>query len=71
MSISLKEIFTSCGYDMEDLEDLKRVQNILYDAEDLQEEIDAKIYDIENINQDEEREHILADYAYHEAQEEW
>lgn len=71
MSISLREILESAGYDMEDLEDLKRVQNILYDAEDLQEEISDKIYDIENTNQDEEREHILADYAYHEAQEEW
>ena len=71
MSITLKEILENAGYNMEDLEDLKRVQNILYDAEDLLEEVNDRIYDIENTNPDEEREHILADYAYHEAQEEW
>lgn len=67
MSVSLKEIIEGAGYDLDDLDDLKRVQNLLYEAEDLLEEINDQIDYLENRNPDQEREEALADYAIMEA----
>lgn len=67
MSVSLSEIIEGAGYNLEDLDDLKRVQNLLYEAEDLAEEIGEKIDYLENRNPDQEREEALADYAIMEA----
>ena len=48
MSVTLQEVFEGAGYDFENLEDLKRVRGLLYEAEDLTEEVDEKIDRIEN-----------------------
>ena len=63
MSISLKELFEASGYDFEDYDDLQRVKNLLYEAEDLAEEVDEKIDYIENRNVDEEQAEADAEIA--------
>ena len=63
MSISLKELFEASGYDFEDYDDLQRVKNLLYEAEDLAEEVDEKIDYIENRNYEEEQAEADAEIA--------
>lgn len=67
MSISLNEIIEGAGYDLEDLDDLYKVQSILYEAEDLLEEVNDKIDYLENRNPEAEAEEAKADYAIMEA----
>lgn len=67
MSVSLTEILEGAGYDLEDLDDLYRVQNLLYEAEDLAEEINDKIDYLENRDPEAEAEEARADYAIMEA----
>ena len=75
MSISLKEMFEGAGYDFDDYDDLQRVKDLLYEADDLAEEVDNVIDYIENRNYDEEKAEaeaeIAEDIAYHEAHGEW
>ena len=63
MSVSLKELLTASGYNLEDYDDLQRVQSLLYEAEDLAEEVAEKIDYIENRNTKEEEAEAEADMA--------
>lgn len=67
MSVSLKEILESAGYDFNDLEDLHKMQGILEDAEDLLEEIESKIDWQECRDVETERRETLEDYAIMQA----
>ena len=67
MSVSLTEILEGAGYDLDDLDDLYKVQNILYEAEDLLEEINDKIDYLENRDPEAEAEEARVDYAIMEA----
>lgn len=71
MSISLKELFEASGYDFNDYDDLQRVKSMLYEADDLLEEVDGEIEDIENRNVEEEQAEadaeIAEDIAWREA----
>ena len=62
MSISLTEILKGAGYDLEDLDDLYKVQSLLYEAEDLAEEINDKIDYLENRDVEAEAEEAKVDY---------
>ena len=68
MSISLNEIIESAGYDLDDLDDLYKVQSMLYEAEDLLEEVNDKIDYLENRNPEAEAEEAKADYEIMRAQ---
>lgn len=65
MSITLKEVITNAGYNLDDnLDDMLAVKSMLSEAEELSEEIDYKIDDIraEEDREDELRyEALLAD----------
>ena len=61
MSVSLKEILEAEGYDFEDLEDLEKVQDLLYEAEDLLEEVNDQIDYLENRNVEAEEREALDD----------
>ena len=63
MSVSLKEVLEGAGYDFEDLEDLDRVKGLLYEADDLLEEVNDHIDYLENRNEKEEREEAEAEIA--------
>lgn len=52
MSISLEEVFEGAGFDFDDLEDLKKIQSILYEADDLRESVEDKIEDLEDEEDD-------------------
>ena len=67
MSVSLKEILESAGYDFNDLEDLHKMQGILEDAEDLLEEIESEIDWQECRDIETERRETLEDYAIMQA----
>ena len=62
MSVSLKEILEAEGYDFEDLDDLEKVQNLLYEAEDLLEEVTDQIDYLENRDVEAEEREALDDY---------
>lgn len=67
MSVSLTEVLEGAGYDLDDLDDLYKVQNLLYEAEDLLEEINDKIDYLETRDPEAEAEEARADYAIMEA----
>ena len=67
MSISLTEVLESAGYDLEDLDDLYKVQSLLYEAEDLLEEVNDKIDYLENRDPEAEAEEARTDLAIMEA----
>ena len=62
MSVSLTEILEGAGYDLDDLDDLYEVQSLLYEAEDLAEEVNDKIDYLENRDPEAEAEEARADY---------
>ena len=62
MSVSLTEILEGAGYDLDDLDDLYKVQSLLYEAEDLAEEVNDKIDYLENRDPEAEAEEARADY---------
>lgn len=63
MSVSLKEVLEGAGYDFEDPEDLDRVKGLLYEADDLLEEVNDQIDYLENRNEEEEREEAETEIA--------
>ena len=67
MSVSLTEVLEGAGYDLDDLDDLYKVQNLLYEAEDLLEEINDKIDYLETRDPEAEAEEARTDYAIMEA----
>ena len=75
MSVTLKEVFEGAGYDFDDYDDLQRVKQLLYEADDLFEEVDDTIDYIENRNTDEEKAEaeaeIARDIAYRDECGEW
>lgn len=68
MSVSLTEILEGAGYDLDDLDDLYKVQSLLYEAEDLAEEVSDKIDYLENRDPEAEADEAQADYEIMRAQ---
>lgn len=64
MSVSLKEIIESAGYDLDDLDDLYTVQSLLNEAEDLAEKVEDQIDYYEN--RDTEADRLDAEWDIYE-----